>query len=451
MAGDRRRSINACRSAWRTIQTWGLSGRAPKRRLLWSARWLTEPKRHYRSLAGHRTGSTEPSGSHAGHPKCVTGRVQEAYFRKTSIAAGFGKDDGWRRPVIESKRYRDRAVSQLPFLLEYPGFAPAGSVNCYGRGRVMTMLADIPEADSIAAEFSVSAAIHASDFMYHYHLGPDSKQEMRAQATHYYFSDGARSAAHLDELIAHLHPDHSMRTLRLLEFASGYGMVSRHLNRMKERYALTACDIHEQAIEFLQTAIEVDAVLSRTDPDDLSLPQSFDVVFALSFFSHVPDGTWGRWLRKLYSTLANDGLLIFTTHGRGAHDRAGRPHFLPEGCWYAAASEQADLRPEDYGTTLVEPFYVFQQIERCADASMVLFEEGSWWADQDTYVVRKAPGSFRRRLRPRCEESAANQRITDLVAENRALRDSIDVIHASRSWRVTSPMRMLSRLVKGRT
>ena len=55
----------------------------------------------------------------------------------------------------------------------------------------MTMLADIPEADSIAAEFSVSAAIHASDFMYHYHLGPDSKQEMRAQATHYYFSDGA--------------------------------------------------------------------------------------------------------------------------------------------------------------------------------------------------------------------------------------------------------------------
>ena len=102
-------------------------------------------------------------------------------------------------------------------------------------------------------------------------------------------------------------------------------MVSRHLNRMKERYALTACDIHEQAIEFLQTAIEVDAVLSRTDPDDLSLPESFDVVFALSFFSHVPDGTWGRWLRKLYSALANDGLLIFTTTaGEPTTERAAR-------------------------------------------------------------------------------------------------------------------------------
>jgi SAM-dependent methyltransferase len=134
----------------------------------------------------------------------------------------------------------------------------------------------------------------------------------------YYFNDGARSAAHLDELVAEFHSDHTKRPLCLLEFASGYGMVSRHLGRMKERYAFTACDIHEQAIEFLRTEIGVEAVISRTDPDDLALSGDFDVIFSLSFFSHVPHRTWGRWLQKLYSALANDGLLIFTTHGRGA-------------------------------------------------------------------------------------------------------------------------------------
>jgi SAM-dependent methyltransferase len=307
-------------------------------------------------------------------------------------------------------------------------------------------MADVPEVTPIAAKFDVSAAIHANDFMFLWHLGPDPSRwpETRQQATDYYFNDGARSAAHLDELVAELHFDHTKRPLRLLEFASGYGMVSRHLGRMKERYALTACDIHEQAIEFLRTEIGVEAVLSRTDPDDLVLPGNFDVVFALSFFSHVPHRTWGRWLRKLYSALANDGLLIFTTHGQGGHDRAGRPQFLPEGYWFAASSEQGDLGPEDYGTVLVEPFYVFQHIERCEEASMVLFSGASWWGDQDTYVVRKAPRSFHRRLSPRREGDTTNQRVTGLKAENRASRDTIDAIHTSHSWRLTAPMRGLA-------
>jgi SAM-dependent methyltransferase len=315
----------------------------------------------------------------------------------------------------------------------------------------MTGLADIPEAASIAARFDVPAPIHANDFMYIYQLGPDPGKwaETRPRATEYYFSDGARSAARLDELIAQLHPGHSRRTLRLLEFASGYGMVSRHLGRMKDRYALTACDIHEQAIAFLRTEIGVEAILSRTDPDDVTFPGTFDAIFALSFFSHVPDRTWGRWLRRLYGALAEGGLLIFTTHGRGGHDRAGRPPLTRDGYWFAASSEQADLQPEDYGTILVEPCYVFQHIERCEDAALVLFAEAFWWADQDIYVIRKTPGSSRRRLSPAREDNTDTGRVVALMAENRMLRESIDIIRASHSWRVTAPMRGLSHFLRG--
>ena len=78
---------------------------------------------------------------------------------------------------------------------------------------------------------------------------------------------------------------------------------------------------------------------------------------------------------------------------------------------------------------------------------MVLFAEASWWTDQDTYVVRKAPTSFHRRLSPR-KDDTTDQRVADLVVENRALQDTIDAIRASHSWRLTAPMRGLSKLIK---
>jgi hypothetical protein len=47
--------------------------------------------------------------------------------------------------------------------------------------------------------------------------------------------------------------------------------------RMKDRYALTACDIHEQAIAFQAGVLGVEAILSRTDPEALILAGDFDV------------------------------------------------------------------------------------------------------------------------------------------------------------------------------
>jgi SAM-dependent methyltransferase len=194
-------------------------------------------------------------------------------------------------------------------------------------------LADTPEAEAIAARFGVPAAIHTSDFMFMFHLGPDQADwpRTRPAAIELYFSDGARSATRLNELVGRFHSNRGQRVLRVLEFASGYGMVSRHIARMKDRYASTACDIHEQAVVFREGVLGVEAILSRTDPEALILTGDFDVAFALSFFSHASPRTWGRWLRILSRALADNGLLIFTAHGRGGYERAGRPRFQLEG------------------------------------------------------------------------------------------------------------------------
>ncbi len=59
----------------------------------------------------------------------------------------------------------------------------------------------------------------------------------------------------------------------------------------------------------------VESYLSSPVPEQLTLP-SQDVIFAHSFFSHMPETTWARWLKALANALAPRGVLIFTTPGR---------------------------------------------------------------------------------------------------------------------------------------
>jgi hypothetical protein len=112
----------------------------------------------------------------------------------------------------------------------------------------------------------------------------------------YYFEDGKRSSDKFRELVAAHAPKQDKHTV--LEFAAGYGCVSRHLLHARE-ISVESCDIHDEAISFLQNKIGVRGLLSSPFPELLSLPSQYDVVFALSFFSHMPITTWARWLGPL--------------------------------------------------------------------------------------------------------------------------------------------------------
>jgi hypothetical protein len=178
--------------------------------------------------------------------------------------------------------------------------------------------------------------------------------------------------------------------LDVFEFASGYGCVSRHLNVMSKKYKICACDIHPQAVDFLRDKLGVDSILSERIPERLSLDRKFPIVFALSFFSHMPDATWGRWMAKLTSLLSDGGILVFTTHGaKTARNLLPGIVVSEDGYWFSPTSEQKDLSTEEYGTTVVMPKYVLSGIERSRGAHMIFFQEGLWWGHQDAYIVQK--------------------------------------------------------------
>ena len=55
---------------------------------------------------------------------------------------------------------------------------------------------------------------------------------------------------------------------------------------------------------------------SYPTPELFKSSGSFDLTIALSFFSHLPDESFARWLIELFATVKPGGILAFTTHGR---------------------------------------------------------------------------------------------------------------------------------------
>lgn len=238
-----------------------------------------------------------------------------------------------------------------------------------------------------AKKYGVSPEIHPDDFIFQFVINHPVFKSPEL-AVDYYFKDGQKSCLKLLSLIKETSPELEKK-IKLLEFASGYGCVTRHLAKHYEILETTACDIHENATDFIQSNFEVQVIQSEPIPEDLSLKDEYDVVFALSFFSHMPKSTWSRWLKKLYEATASKGSLIFTTHGLASRIHFSNPVIPDNGFWFVPQSEQEDLDTSEYGSTIVTLDFVSNAVKQNLADPIWLYRHAYWWEHQDLYVVRK--------------------------------------------------------------
>jgi cyclopropane fatty-acyl-phospholipid synthase-like methyltransferase len=241
-----------------------------------------------------------------------------------------------------------------------------------------------------AGRFGVAPQVHPDDHIFRFLVQNTSRFKSVQDAIENYFSDGAESASRLLSILARLGYD--ALSIRLLEFASGYGMVTRHLLKKLPGQALTCCDIHQNAVRFLSDSLGVHSVASDSVPERAAPGNDFDCVFALSFFSHMPRSTWTRWVKALLAGLKPGGHLIFTTHGEKSRQYFGNPRIDPDGFWFSPQSEQKDLDTAEYGQTIVTREFVLKETLGL-DAEMVRAEEAAWWGHQDLYIMRKTSPS----------------------------------------------------------
>lgn len=238
-----------------------------------------------------------------------------------------------------------------------------------------------------AEKYSVRCEIHPSDFIFDFLINNQSFPD-RASAVNYYFSDADNSARKLKSFLDSI-CGFQGKLVSLLEFASGYGCVTRHLAKILPNTHVTSCDIHNEAVTFINETLDVKAIVSNTIPELFRTPEKYNAVFALSFFSHMPDITWGRWLAALSDKCICGGYLIFTTHGLQSMRCFVDPVLDERGYWFNASSEQHDLDTKDYGQTIVTRDYVEKRVSACPELELVYYEEAGWWGHQDLYIVKK--------------------------------------------------------------
>lgn len=207
-----------------------------------------------------------------------------------------------------------------------------------------------------------------------------------------YFHGGKKDARAVANLIESLALD--TNGAEILEFAAGFGRVTRHLKSMLPNGVLKASDVHVEACEFIAQALGVPTLQSTPIPFDFKPHEAFDFIFCLSFFSHVPESYFGPWVKALYERLKPGGMLMVTTHGEHAlhhhKDFFSVDYDETKGFGFRAETDQPDISFEHYGCTVVSDTYMLETFKNHApDATIVSRSSGTWFGLQDHWVIKR--------------------------------------------------------------
>ena len=187
----------------------------------------------------------------------------------------------------------------------------------------------------------------------------------------------------------------------ILDFACGHGRNLRTLKAAFPDAALTACDLDRDGVDFCARVFGAAPVYSSNDPADIPIHDRFDLIWCNSFFTHVDEGAWNRFLPYLESLLAKDGIFIFTTAGRGpvellrddpdrwwlkwmVEDDNIRTGFMED--YYRDGFSHRDAR-EGWGYTAVTPSWVCRRLQEVTNLRLLGVREGP---HVDTYSCIRA-------------------------------------------------------------
>ncbi|MDP3173287.1 MAG: class I SAM-dependent methyltransferase [Phenylobacterium sp.] len=181
----------------------------------------------------------------------------------------------------------------------------------------------------------------------------------------------------------------------VLDFASGYGRLTRILIQKLPRDRIWVSDIYAEAVDWQAQTFGVNAFASSPDPALLDHAGGHDLVFVGSMFSHLPAGLFHDWLAKLYGFLGPRGVLAFSVH-----DEALLPageSMDATGLRYFRASESGSLDADIYGMSYVTEAFVADAIARVAPGVASRRFPKGLYENQDLYVVG-TPGVDLQRL-----------------------------------------------------
>ena len=181
---------------------------------------------------------------------------------------------------------------------------------------------------------------------------------------------------------------------RMLDFGCGCGRVLRHWAGL-DGPEIYGSDYNERLAGWCAAhLLFVTASVNRLEPPTGYADGQFDLVYAISVFTHLPHDLERGWIAELSRIVAPDGLLLLTTHGHSYADRLEPDERASYDAgevvvrWPSVAGSNlcTTFHPEAYVRERLAP--EFELLEHTPDGGTV----GS--RQQDLVVFRKpAPGT----------------------------------------------------------
>ncbi|NQY38653.1 MAG: class I SAM-dependent methyltransferase [Henriciella sp.] len=188
----------------------------------------------------------------------------------------------------------------------------------------------------------------------------------------------------------------------ILDFGCGHGCVARMLTARYPNAKITGQDVNPDWMNWCRETLKIETRVSEGTIDEVHLPaNSFDVIWAGSVFSHLPERSAVHLLEQFRSALTPRGLCIFSTAGQVMRNgyKPGQVKFLEDSQiqQMVEAYDNDDYAYSDYnnglyanwGHSLIPHQWMFNQSKRMG-FPLIGFHEAGWGLVQDVYALRKS-------------------------------------------------------------
>jgi SAM-dependent methyltransferase len=151
-----------------------------------------------------------------------------------------------------------------------------------------------------------------------------------------------------------------------------------------------ACDIDAAAVEWCRRNLAfLNTAVNQLDPPLPYVTEAFDLVYAYSVFTHLPEHAQRPWIEELSRVMRPGGLLLISTHGDATLDRIVEPDLRAR----YQRGELAVRFPHDAGSNLCSAYHPpgYVRLLLTPAFECVSAQPGGMpgFGDHDIYLARK--------------------------------------------------------------
>lgn len=186
---------------------------------------------------------------------------------------------------------------------------------------------------------------------------------------------------------------------RILDYAAGFGRVTRHLTRHVPNAIIEVFDKNAEACQFCLEELGTPYYCSSLSENLSALGKEYDLIWCGSLITHFDKRRIKRLLTDFWGSLALGGICVFTTHGEYSYQslkNKSRNYDLPEGPQLdlIANYEESGYAYRDYpsekeyGVSLTS-FDWIHTVAGCLPWKLTYFKQQAWDDHQDVYCYQK--------------------------------------------------------------